>query len=65
LDGVVWKSIEIRRADEGWCDVVLHGEAAALARRNGISDIALSMSHEHAYATATAIARRAIAAAAE
>ena len=34
-----WRSIEVRRHASGWCDVVLHGEAAALAARQGI-DIA-------------------------
>jgi holo-[acyl-carrier protein] synthase len=27
-----WRSIEIRRHASGWCDVVLHGEAAAAAQ---------------------------------
>ena len=33
---VDWRSIEVRRHASGWCDVVLHGEAAALAARQGI-----------------------------
>jgi holo-[acyl-carrier protein] synthase len=52
-----WRSIEVRRHASGWCDVVLHGEAAALAARQGIETLALSMSHDADCATAVAVAQ--------
>ena len=42
---VDWRSIEVRRDASGWPEVVLHGEAAALAARRGLETVALSMSH--------------------
>ena len=56
-DGVAWQSIEIRRLAGGACEVHLHGEALTLARRVGIAELSVSMSHEHEYATATVVAR--------
>jgi holo-[acyl-carrier protein] synthase len=53
---VDWRSIEVLRHESGWCDVVLHGEAAAFAARHGIDTLALSMSHEADCAMAVAIA---------
>jgi len=57
-DALDWRSIEIRRAPEGWCEIVLHDAANALARREGISGLAVSMSHEREFATATVVGRR-------
>ena len=51
-----WRSIEVRRHASGWCDVVLHGEAAALAACQGIETLALSMSHDAGCATAVVVA---------
>src|ERR1700682_855454 len=46
-----WRTIEVRRHDpSGWCDVVLHGEMAALAVEQDIETLALSMSHHEDYA---------------
>ena len=59
-DAIAWRSIEVRRAPEGWCDIILRDGAQSLADRQGITDLAVSMSHEHEYATATVIARRAM-----
>ena len=56
-DAVAWHSIEIRRLTGGACEVHLHGEALTLARRVGIAELSVSMSHEHEYATATVVAR--------
>jgi holo-[acyl-carrier protein] synthase len=55
---VSWLSIEVRRSPDGWCDLVLHGKAIELAAQAGVTDLALSMSHELDYATATVIGRR-------
>ena len=56
-DGVALQSIEIRRVTSGACEVHLHGEALTLARRAGIAELSVSMSHEDEYATATVVAR--------
>ncbi len=52
-----WRAIEVRRHASGWCDIVLHGEAAALARRQGIETLALSMSHDGGRAAAVVVAQ--------
>ena len=57
-DGISWRSIEVTRSPEGWCEIELHGAAAEVARREGIAELALSMSHERDYATASVIGRR-------
>jgi len=54
-DRLDWRTVEVRRAPEGWCEIQLHAEAEALASRNGVGDLALSMSHEQDYATATVV----------
>jgi holo-[acyl-carrier protein] synthase len=51
-----WLDIEVRRYPAGWCDIMLYEEAAALARKRGITELSVSMSHEQAYATAVVIA---------
>jgi holo-[acyl-carrier protein] synthase len=57
-DGVAFTSIEVTRAPQGWCDIVLHGGAKRLAQRNGIRGLTVSMSHEHEYAIATVVGHR-------
>jgi holo-[acyl-carrier protein] synthase len=52
-----WRSIEVRRHASGWCDVVLHGETAAVAMRQGIGAMSLSMSHHAGHATAVVVAQ--------
>jgi holo-[acyl-carrier protein] synthase len=52
-----WRSIEVCRHPSGWCEVVLHGKAAALAGRRGIETLALSMSHDAGCATAVVVAQ--------
>jgi holo-[acyl-carrier protein] synthase len=58
-DVIGWRSIEVCRTSGGWCDIVLHGEAKALAERANLSGLTVSMSHEHEYAIATVVAQRA------
>jgi holo-[acyl-carrier protein] synthase len=53
-----WRSIEVRRAPEGWCTIALHGRAAELAAEAGLAGFAVSLSHEASYATAVVVARR-------
>ena len=56
-DGVDLRSIEVRQLVEGACEIVLHDAALELARRAGVVELSLSVSHEHEYATATIVAR--------
>jgi holo-[acyl-carrier protein] synthase len=51
-----WRAIEVRRRASGSCELVLHGEAAALARRQGIETLALSMTHDGGRAAAFVVA---------
>ena len=51
-----WRSIEVRRAEGGWCDLRLTDEAARLARAQGIRNWALSMTHEAGMAAAVVVA---------
>ncbi|HEV3188770.1 MAG TPA: 4'-phosphopantetheinyl transferase superfamily protein [Acidimicrobiales bacterium] len=52
-----WKSIEVRRSTGGRPEVVLHDEAAAIARSQGIGEISLSMTHGGGIASAAVIAQ--------
>jgi holo-[acyl-carrier protein] synthase len=58
-EAVPFRDIEIQRQAGGFSEVVLHGRAATLAERHGLSGWSLSMSHERDYATATVVATRA------
>lgn len=51
-----WRSIEVRRAPGGWSELHLHGDADALARRAGLDQLALSLSHDGDLATAVVVA---------
>ncbi len=51
-----WRSIEVRRAPGGWSELHLHGDADALARRAGLGELALSLSHDGDLATAVVVA---------
>jgi holo-[acyl-carrier protein] synthase len=55
-----WRAIEVRRHKTGRCTLVLRGEAALLACRRGIQDLALSMSHDGDRAAAIVVALRAL-----
>jgi holo-[acyl-carrier protein] synthase len=52
-----WRSIEVRRHASGRCEIVLHGEAAAVAACQGIETLALSMSHDRTHAAAVVVAQ--------
>lgn len=56
-DAPGWRSIEVRRARGDHPEVVLHGRAAAIARRKGVDDISLSLSHDGDVAMATVVAQ--------
>jgi holo-[acyl-carrier protein] synthase len=51
-----WRSIEIRRDPAGWCAVHLSDEAARMAREQGISNLAVSLTHEAGMAAAVVVA---------
>jgi holo-[acyl-carrier protein] synthase len=50
-------SIEVHRHPSGWCDLRLHGEAARQAAEQGITELAVSLSHESGIAAAVVLAR--------
>ena len=52
-----WRSIEVVRDPQGWCEVVLTGSAAELAQQQNITEIAVSLSHDHGTAIAVAVAQ--------
>jgi holo-[acyl-carrier protein] synthase len=53
---VDWRSIEVVRAATGWTELALHGDAAELARREGLCHFSVSLSHDGEYATAVVVA---------
>ncbi|MBU8895174.1 holo-ACP synthase [Corallococcus sp. M34] len=56
---VPWRTIEVVRSPEGYCDLALHAEALALARARGLTGFCVSLTHEADYASAVVIAERA------
>ncbi len=55
-EAIPWRTIEVVRQGAGWLEVELSGRAADLAAEGGLSDFALSISHEADYASAIVIA---------
>jgi len=52
-----WRAIEVVRHESGWCELQLTGEAACQARVQGITDLAVSMTHDRNIAAAVVVAR--------
>lgn len=52
-----WKSIEVRREDDGLPRIVLSREAADIARRQGVRHLSLSLSHDGDIASAAVVAQ--------
>lgn len=52
-----WKTIEVRRTEGGRPEIVLCGEASELARRQGVEQMSLSLSHGGGIATAVVVAQ--------
>ena len=50
-----WRSIELHRMTEGWCEIRLSGTAAALAEAAGIDGLSVSLSHEASLAAAVVV----------
>jgi len=55
-DGIRWQDVEVVRPPNGPPALVLHGRAAAIARRRGIRRWLLALSHGDASAVASVIA---------
>ena len=54
--GLSLKEIEVRRAPGGWVELELSGPAAELAADGGLSDFAVSITHEAGWASAVVVA---------
>jgi holo-[acyl-carrier protein] synthase len=52
-----WRSIEVRRHADGWCELHLTGDAAALAAQGGIAALSVSLTHEGPMAAAVVVAQ--------
>lgn len=50
--GIGWREIEVCKLHDGSCQIALHGQTAALASHMGITEMALSLSHDGDYAGA-------------
>jgi holo-[acyl-carrier protein] synthase len=57
-EGLSLRTIEVRRSSDGWVGLSLSGDAAAMAREQGLSDFELSISHDRGFATAVVVAAR-------
>jgi len=53
---VEWREIEVVSDDRGRPQIVLHGQAQSLAERQGVHQLALSLSHTREYAIAFVVA---------
>lgn len=54
--GIGWRDIEVRKLPGGGCRLALHGKAAQQVAQLGVSEIALSLSHDGDYASAVVTA---------
>jgi holo-[acyl-carrier protein] synthase len=55
-EAVAWTDVEVVRHPSGWVGLSLSGRAATLAEAAGISELAVSLSHEQGCAAAIVIA---------
>jgi holo-[acyl-carrier protein] synthase len=51
-----WRSMEVQRHAGGWCTMALSGHAATLAAKAGITDLAVSLTHDGDVAAAVVVA---------
>ena len=56
--GVRWKDVEILKSKNGEPQISLKGKTKLIAKKKGIKNIILSISHDRKYAMATAIGER-------
>jgi holo-[acyl-carrier protein] synthase len=52
-----WRTIEVRQDPSGWCELHLTGEAARLAVAAGITELAVSLTHDGGLAGAVVLAQ--------
>lgn len=50
--GIGWREIEVVKHREGGCELRLHGKVAQIAKKIGVIQLALSLSHDGDYAGA-------------
>ena len=55
-DAVSWQDIRVRRHPDGWVDLVLTGRAERLVAAQGLTELALSITHEGDHAAAVVVA---------
>lgn len=55
-EAVAWTDVEVVRDASGWPSLSLSGRAATLAEAAGISELAVSLSHEQGCAAAVVVA---------
>jgi holo-[acyl-carrier protein] synthase len=55
-EAVAWTDVEVVRDRSGWVSLSISGRAARLAEAAGISELALSLSHEQGCAAAVVVA---------
>jgi holo-[acyl-carrier protein] synthase len=55
-EAVAWTDVEVVRHRSGWVSLLLSGRAGTLAEAAGISELALSLSHEQGCAAAVVVA---------
>jgi holo-[acyl-carrier protein] synthase len=55
-EAVAWTDVEVVRDQSGWVSLLLSGRAGTLAEAAGISELALSLSHEQGCAAAVVVA---------
>lgn len=53
---IAWRDLEVRTDGDGAPTLVLHGPAAALARRRGLTDWSVSLTHDGGHAVAVVVA---------
>jgi holo-[acyl-carrier protein] synthase len=51
-----WRSIEVRRDPDGWCELNLTGRAAAHAAEQGVLQLVVSLTHDGGVAAAVVVA---------
>ena len=56
IGDVTWKEIEILRGDAGQPELILHGQADILAKKLGLINWSVSLSHSQSHAIAMVVA---------
>ncbi len=51
-----WRDVEVRRHPQGWCEILLRGGAASLARQAGLGRWSVSLTHHGDVAAAVVAA---------